>query len=282
MTKTVEMLLNEGKAALTMFDNPPLEAQILLAHVLKCDRMKLYGWPEKVVSDEETTLFEELVKRRQTHEPIAYLTGTKEFWSLIFHVTHDTLIPRFDTELLVEKVLHHLPETPLSVLDLGTGCGAIACALAHTRPNWKITATDVSAKALIVAKQNAERHHLPQIEFIESDWFKALGNRRFDAIVSNPPYIREYDLHLMHGALPFEPRISLTPGPSGLEAFRLIVATSLDHLNPQGLLAFEHGYDQANAVTQILDQAGLTDIKTYYDLAGLARVTLGWRGSPSR
>lgn len=275
MTMTVAHLLEFGKEALASQGLPMLESQLLLACVLHCDRIKLYTWHQKEVSDPEIKAFKQLVERRQHHEPMAYILGYKEFWSLVFKVTPDTLIPRSDTELLVETLLSHLPEGKQKVLDLGTGCGAIACALAHSRPEWGITATDVSEKALNVAKENAEQLGLSQIEFIQSDWFQSIHHQSFDAIVSNPPYIREYDLHLMHGDLLYEPRLALTPGASGLDAFHLIVQQSKGYLKPQGLLALEHGFDQANSVQTILTQAGFLEIQTYRDLSGLERVTTG-------
>lgn len=278
--KTIEELLVIGKAALEPMDvkhsNPVLEAQLLLAHVLGCERVTLYTWPQRAVSEENEATYLALLERRQQHEPIAYILGHKEFWSLHFEVNEFTLVPRYETELLVETVLAQLPESPQMVLDMGTGCGAIACALASSRPQWQIMATDISAGALEIAQKNANNLDLAsRISFMQSDWFSAIPNQKFDAIVSNPPYIREYDLHLMHKDLLFEPKNALTPGPSGLEAYKIILAQCKNYLKPKGLLAFEHGFDQGQALQNLLIEAGFTEVTTYHDLAALERVTIG-------
>lgn len=276
MSKTISQWLAFGKDALASQTLPMLEAQLLLSHVLQCDRIKLYTWHDKVLLDQQVEEFKACIQRRQNHEPMAYILGYKEFWSLTFKVTPDTLIPRSDTELLVETLLSHLPERSQQVLDLGTGCGAIACALAHSRPTWQLTAADISEKALSVAKVNAEKLGLSErIQFIQSNWFESIPEKAFDAIVSNPPYIREYDLHLLHGDLLYEPRLALTPGPSGLGAFEVIVKQCQSYLKKGALLAFEHGFDQGEMVQKILEHAGFVQVQTYRDLAGLERVTIG-------
>ena len=262
-------------------DNALLEAQLLLAQALECERSRLYAWPDEVVLPAQRVRFEAFIQRRQNHEPIAYILGQREFWSLPFWVTQDTLVPRHDTECLVEAILNNLSSIEkLNIVDVGTGCGAIACALAHERSNWQLTALDVSEKALLVAKKNAENLKLENIKFLHSDWLSALlnqnQNQRYDAIVGNPPYIRANDVHLVYGDLLFEPKLALTPGPSGLEAFEIILDQAKKLIKPQGLIAFEHGFDQGQAVQDLLFAAGLQKIKTLQDHGGKDRVTLGW------
>lgn len=253
---------------------PALEAQVLLAHVLEQQRAYLYAWPEKEVDVAHETQFQALIARRLNHEPIAYLTGHKEFWSLDFEVSKDTLIPRSDTELLVKVILETLDDKPKAIVDLGTGCGAIACALAHERKHWEIIGLDISEKALTIANKNAKKHALNNVRFINSNWFSNLPKQSYDAIIGNPPYIRGGDVHLLHGDLPFEPVIALTPGPSGLEAFISILKEAHDYLKSNGVLAFEHGFDQAQHLSDLFLQAGFVDIKTFQDYAGKDRVTV--------
>lgn len=256
-------------------DIPQLEAQVLLAHVLGQTRAYLYTWPEKEVSSEEEAQFQALLSRRLNHEPIAYLTGHKEFWSLDFEVTKDTLIPRADTELLVKTVLDKIDDTAKAVVDLGTGCGVIACTLAHIRPQWEVVGLDISEEALIVARKNALNLHISNVQFVQSNWFENLPVKEYDVILGNPPYIRGGDVHLIHGDLPFEPEIALTPGRSGLEAFVAILANCHRYLKSNGLLAFEHGFDQRESLTNLLADAGFVDIQTFQDYAGKDRVTIG-------
>lgn len=274
---TITELLDWAKSQLPHADNAALEAQVLLAHALNCERVYLYSWPNKEVTEPQQQQFETFIARRIAKEPLAYILGYKEFWSLKLKVTPDTLIPRWDTELMVETTLAKLPnDKPLRILDLGTGCGAIACALASERPNWQIVASDVSAAALSVAQENANSHQLNNVQFIQSDWFANLAGQRFDAIVSNPPYIRETDLHLTQGDLPAEPKLALTAGPLGLESFKLILSQVKQYLNTNGLLAFEHGFDQGEAVRSLLEAFGLKEIETIRDHSGNERVTLGY------
>lgn len=258
-------------------DIPQLEAQVLLAHVLGQTRAYLYTWPEKEVSTKEEAEFQALLSRRLNHEPIAYLTGHKEFWSLDFEVTKDTLIPRADTELLVKTVLDKTDDMAKAVVDLGTGCGVIACTLAHIRPQWEVVGLDISDEALIVARKNALNLHISNVQFLQSNWFENLPVKEYDIILGNPPYIRGGDVHLIHGDLPFEPEIALTPGRSGLEAFVAILANCHRYLKSKGLLAFEHGFDQREQLTSLLADAGFVDIQTFQDYAGKDRVTIGWK-----
>jgi len=272
---TIAELLEWGKEVLIKHDVPQLEAQVLLAYVLGCDRAYLYAWPENEVSEENIKQYQEIIRRREQHEPIAYLVGNKEFWSLAFKVSKDTLIPRADTELLVQTVLDNLPQTMQSVVDVGTGCGIIACTLAHQRPNWQVYGVDISAQALEIARINAHDLHISNVEFIESNWLQNLKGKSFDAIIGNPPYIREGDVHLIHGDLLYEPKIALTPGPTGLEAFQIILSQCPFYLKPNGLIAFEHGFDQADKVAELLTRAGFDNIKTFQDFSGNQRVTIG-------
>lgn len=258
-------------------EQPLLEAQVLLAYVLKCDRVKLISWPETTISAEQEVAFHHLVERRAQHEPVAYLVGEKEFWSHSFLVTPDTLIPRPDTEKLVEVALDKLSPSPLTVVDIGTGCGTIACALALMRPQWKVIGVDISEAALAIARLNGERFNLTNVEWLHSRWLSALENKMVDAIVSNPPYLRADDEHLQDGSLSFEPLGALVSGKTGLEAYEIIINQAINKLKVGGHLIFEHGYDQAGQVQALLFNANFNDIETFKDLGGNSRVTVGVR-----
>ena len=265
-----------AESALQGSDSPGLEAQVLLAHVMQVSRLHFLAWPERDVSDAVLQQFQAVVARRVAAEPIAYITGEKEFWSLSLRVTPDTLIPRPETEGVVEQALEKLdPALPQAVLDLGTGSGAIALALAKERPHWSITATDASMAALVVAKENAQRLQIVNVNFIHSDWFVALGDRLFDVIVSNPPYIAVGDPDLAGAVKRSEPSKALFAAESGLAAIKIIIAGSQAYLKPGGCLILEHGFRQAIEVQQLLQAAGFEMITTYADLAGLDRVTVG-------
>ena len=240
-------------------------------------RSHLFAWPEKELTPEQQTAFEELIQRRLTGEPIAHITGEREFWSLPLRVTEDTLIPRPETELLVERALFHLTgrEAP-RIADLGTGSGAIALALASELPGALIHACDQSTAALEIARDNAHRLELAQVAFFQGDWYQALPrSQRYDLIASNPPYIEAQDPHLNSGDLPREPRDALASGPDGLTAIRQIASQAPSHLRPGGWLLLEHGYNQGEAVRQILALEGFQQIETLSDLAGQARLTEG-------
>ncbi|MDE2235346.1 MAG: peptide chain release factor N(5)-glutamine methyltransferase [Gammaproteobacteria bacterium] len=253
-----------------------LDAEILLANVLEIPRSHLYARPEQIVEDRQVRLYALLVVARSKGRPIAHITGSRDFWSLTLKVTPATLIPRPETELLVEEVLRIVPVgAHWYIADLGTGCGAIALSLAIERPNCKIVATDISKPALDVARENADRLQIKNVEFLEGEWFIPVANRRFSVIVSNPPYIPNEDPHLREGDLRFEPRLALTGGPDGLAAIRKIVLRAPTHLDSGGTLLLEHGYDQAEGVRSLLAAAGFTDIHTALDLAGINRVSSG-------
>jgi release factor glutamine methyltransferase len=214
--------------------------------------------------------------RRAAGEPLAYLTGRREFWSLDLAVTPDVLIPRPETELLVELALQRIPRNvKVDIADLGTGSGAIALALAHERPLTRVLATDASAATLTVARDNAARLRNGNIEFAQGDWCAALGNRKFDLIVSNPPYIADKDAHLQQGDLRFEPRAALASGADGLDAIRVIVHGAPAHLKPGAWLMFEHGHEQGLAVRDLLEKSGFVEVFTERDLEGRERVTGG-------
>ena len=258
----------------------PLDAQVLLAHVLGKDRAWLVAHGSDALAPVDADLFFALASRRRSGEPVAYLTGVREFWGLPLVVSPAVLIPRPETEALVELALSCLPvDRDVRVLDLGTGSGAIALALAHERPRAYVLATDTSAAALSIARDNAQRLNLVNVEFLRSDWYANLPvadfRAAFDLIVSNPPYVAARDPHLAEGDVRFEPQPALTPGLGGLEAIRTIVMGARDRLVPSGRLAVEHGYDQADAVRALFDAAGFVEIVAARDLAGIARVVAG-------
>lgn len=261
----------------------PLEAEVLLQHVLGRSRAWLYAHAEDELAPAQAAAYAALVARRCAGQPVAYLTGTREFWSLRLKVTPATLIPRADTERLVELALERLPPgLPLQVADLGTGSGAIALAIAKERPLAQVAATDLSAAALAVAAENARDHGLVGLEFFHGPWLQPLRGRRFDLIVSNPPYIAADDSHLGRGDLRFEPSSALVAGADGLDDIRAIVAAAPVHLRPGAWLLLEHGYDQGAAVRALLQAAQFADSDTWQDLAGQDRVSGGrWNGVES-
>ena len=249
-----------------------LDNRILLCHALGLTRVNLITRSEHALDDDQARRFAALVQRRLDGEPIAYIVGQREFFGLPFEVSGDVLIPRPDTELLVELTLERLPPSGRA-LDMGTGSGAIAVAVAHTRPDADVTALDVSEAALAVARRNAAANGA-KVAFLHSDWFAALDGRPpFDVIASNPPYIASGDHHLSEGDLRYEPVGALTDHADGLSALRIIVAGAIKHLKPQGWLLMEHGYDQSAAVRALLTEQGYSDVQSWTDLAGIERVT---------
>ncbi|MDX1655875.1 MAG: peptide chain release factor N(5)-glutamine methyltransferase, partial [Candidatus Competibacteraceae bacterium] len=257
---------------------PRLDAEVLLAHALDRSRAYLRAWPEHIPEAGQRARFQELLQRRLRGEPVAYILGRREFWSLSLAISPAVLVPRPETELLVVAALSRLPEdTPATVADLGTGSGAVALAIARERPQLSVTATDLVPAALAVAEQNARQLGLTNLRFQQGSWCQALGQERFDLIVSNPPYIPEQDPHLGQGELRFEPRNALVAGPDGLEAIRAIAACAPAHLHPGGWLILEHGYDQGPRVAELLRHQGLVEVVSHSDLAGHDRVALGRR-----
>ena len=256
-----------------------LDAEVLLAHVLGKSRAYLYAWSDHSLTAPQAIEFHSLIQRCLQGEPIAYITGSREFWSLTLTVTPDTLIPRPETETLVERALDLLaPLNSATIADLGTGSGAIAAAIASERPQDKVIATDFSAAALSVAKTNFDTLGLIHIELFQGEWCSALPKHvRCDLIISNPPYIADGDPHLQQNGLPWEPLSALTSGSDGLQDIRLLTQTSHAHLNPDGWLIVEHGVDQGNAVRELFSQARYRDISTHKDLEDRDRLTAGRR-----
>lgn len=264
----VAAALQEARASI-----PLREARRLLCHVLGLSPAVLEAHPERKVSPGDTAAFRALVARRAAGEPMAYLTGRREFYGLEFHVTPAVLIPREETELLVDIALEARAR---QILELGTGSGCLAVAVAKHLPQAQVTAVDASAAALAVARENAARHGVG-IRFLQGNWFAPLGGERFDLILANPPYVAEDDPHLAQGDVRYEPLGALTAGSDGLDDIRRIVAGAPAHLSPGGRLWLEHGYDQAEAVAALLAAAGFTDIAQRRDLAGILRVSGGRR-----
>lgn len=255
------------------------EARILLRYVLRCPASRLIAFPEVALEPAQWADFRTLVERRQAGEPIAYLTGEREFFGRAFQVSPAVLIPRPDTELLVELALAHFGDKPHSrVLDLGTGSGILAVSLMLELPEADVTAVDRSREALLVAMANAARLGA-SVSFVHGDWFLPIGNERYHLIVANPPYVAAADPHLAEGDVRFEPPTALASGPQGLDDLAAIVADAPAHLEPGGWLFLEHGYDQASAVRGLLTDAGFGAIASWKDLAGIERVTGGqWHG----
>ncbi|NEX18229.1 MAG: peptide chain release factor N(5)-glutamine methyltransferase [Halochromatium sp.] len=254
--------------------SPALEADLLLGAASGLERTQLIAWPERALSAAQQQRFEQLIRRRLAGEPIAYLLGEREFWSLTLQVSPATLIPRPETETLVEQALKALPASaPLRVLDLGTGSGAIAAALAHERPDWTLIGIERNAEALGVAALNAKQLQLSNLGLLCSNWSNALGNACVDAILSNPPYVPADDPHLNQGDLRFEPLTALVSGGDGLDAIRAIIADAPRCLRPGGLLAIEHGWDQAPSLRALMQAQGFEAIETLRDLSGQERVT---------
>jgi len=257
-------------------DSTTLDAEVLLAHCIGKSRSYLYTWPEQALSDEHWEAYQALITQRLMPTPIAYLLGEREFFSLDFKTTAVALIPRSDTELLVEATLERCPKnSPFKILELGTGTGAIAITLKIHQPSNTVTATDISPQCLELAKQNAVRHKV-DIGWILSDWFSAIEmSERYDMIVSNPPYIAQGDFYLTQGDLSAEPLLALSPGPTGMESLQQIISIAPGYLKPNGYLLLEHGYDQEVAVANLLKSNGFTNISCQYDINNLPRISIG-------
>lgn len=256
--------------------SPQIDAEILLGHVLHSSRTFLYTHPEQQLSEYEHKQYEALLEKRANGTPIAYLVGYKEFWSLKLLVSSDTLIPRPETELLVELTLDHCQNiNKAHILDLGTGSGAIALAIASEQPEWHLFAADQNPLTLELAKLNAQQLNLNNIEFFCSDWFTDVPKIKFNAIVSNPPYIAISDPHLQQGDVRFEPSLALISGKEGLDALAFLINSSYDHLLPGGWLLVEHGYQQGAAVGALFLKRGYQNIHCWQDMQGLDRVSGG-------
>jgi release factor glutamine methyltransferase len=261
----------------TLPDSPTarLDAELLLAAALGKPRSYLRTWPEHEPGAEQLSAFATMLERRRAGEPVAYILGHQGFWSLDLEVAPHTLIPRPDTELLVETALQLAPAAPRRVLDLGTGTGAIALALASERGGWRVTGVDRIAEAVELAERNRQRLKLTNAGFRLSSWFDALAGERFDLIVSNPPYIATADRHLDEGDVRFEPMSALVAGADGLDDIRQIIDQAPRHLEAGGWLLLEHGYDQAEAVRGLLSAAGFAAVGSRRDLGGHERISLG-------
>lgn len=255
-------------------DTAHLDAELLIGHVLEKPKTYLIAHSERILTDNELEKIYALIQRRKSGEPIAYILGHKEFWSLDLWVTPDVLIPRPETELLVEWALSRLDKNAhLPIADLGVGLGAIALALAHEQPQWIIDGTDSSAKALEIARKNSAKYHLNNVNFYLGHWLEPLPRHDYVAILSNPPYIAADDPHLLN--LQFEPRHALTDGRQGLNAIREIIKESQNYLADHGFLVLEHGYNQQAAVVELMQNHGYKDIQDHQDLAGLPRFVTG-------
>lgn len=267
--------LRETVSELSESESPKRDAEILLEHVTGKSRTYLLAFGETLLTAEQEAQLAALLARRKTGEPVAHLVGEREFWSLPLYVSAATLIPRPDTECLVEQALARLPTAACSILDLGTGTGAIALALATERPDCTVMAVDVMPDAVTLAQRNVERLGLGNVTVLQSSWFTALENRLFALIVSNPPYIDEHDPHLAQGDVRFEPLTALVAANEGLADLDHIVTTSRQHLLPGGWLLVEHGWTQGNAVRSLFTNAGYRAVATCRDYGGNERLTLG-------
>ncbi|MBU2098371.1 MAG: peptide chain release factor N(5)-glutamine methyltransferase [Gammaproteobacteria bacterium] len=279
MEATLRQALHWAQEQLQASDSASVDAEWLLMHELQCTRTRLMTHPDQPLTSAQWQQYCNLVMRRQAGEPVAYITGTRGFWTLDLTVTPDVLIPRSDTELLVEQVLQLADNSPsITLADLGTGSGAIALAIASERPGWRVLATDASAPALAVAKKNAEQNKLYRVEFYQGDWCQALpAELALDMLVSNPPYIEPEDPHLLQGDLRFEPLTALRAHDAGLRDLTVLTEQAVSRLKPGGWLLFEHGYNQGAAVRDLMQQHGFVDVSTQRDPGGNERVTLGRR-----
>jgi release factor glutamine methyltransferase len=273
----IQSALTEASRILTASsDSPELDAEILLCLILEKNRSYLRTWPKKQLHAQQRLQFKALLKQRQQGTPIAYIVGVREFWSRDFKVSPDVLIPRPDTELLIELSLPLIPkDKSCKLIDLGTGSGAIAVTLAAERPYTQIVATDINEAALKIAKQNADHYHCRNIRFVQSAWFSEIAETAFDLVISNPPYIAADDPHLQRGDLRFEPQSALVSDDNGLKDISLIAESACKHLKEGGHLLIEHGYNQQAQVQAIFESFDYANIQSHIDLGGNPRVTVG-------
>ena len=275
----IQQALHKARQQLTEISpSAPLDAQVLLCHILKCNSAHLAAWPEKELSDEQDKNYQSLIAQRKQGSPVAHLTGEREFWSLRLKVNDSTLIPRPETETLVEFILTHLGSRKnVKLLDMGTGTGAIAIALANEKPDWNILACDISEQAMQLAEQNSKAHKTDNITFLQSDWFSNIPIQAFDIIVSNPPYIADDDEHLSQGDVRFEPKSALTAGKTGMDDIEHICLHAKHYLSNNGCLIVEHGYDQEEQVKNCFLDNNFAEIEQQRDLSGHMRMTAGKR-----
>ncbi len=275
MTTVTELLL-QAEQSINSSASARLDVEILFCDVMQWNRTRIYSHPEQPIPDDKSALFKSLVEQRQQGHPIAHLTGKKEFWSLELNINKDTLIPRPETELLVEVALQMIPiNAAFNILDLGTGSGAIAIAIASERPNCRIVATDINTNALTMAKKNAETHQLKNIQFYLSDWYQNILPQLFDLIVSNPPYIKQGDEHLSQGDVRFESELALVAGTDGLQAINVILENAKYYLANDAYLLIEHGYDQKALIQNIFLKNYFRQVNIFQDLSKQDRVTIG-------
>ncbi|MCW8941694.1 MAG: peptide chain release factor N(5)-glutamine methyltransferase [Gammaproteobacteria bacterium] len=269
-------LQQAGKELADSSPSAILDAQVLLTHVLRCNTAHLAAWPEKTLSEDQLADFQKLVNRRQQGVPVAHLTGSREFWSLDFSVDDSTLIPRPETETLVEYLLDNFGNREnLKLLDMGTGTGAIAISIAKEKPGWEIVASDISEQALKLARQNCNDHDTGNVTLIHSDWFHTIDQENFDIIISNPPYIASDDPHLTQGDVRFEPQSALSSGATGMDDIEHICSHAKEYLLQDGWLIVEHGYNQKQLVTDCFSRNDFTEITQQLDLSGHTRMTAG-------
>ena len=280
-TSIAELVEYGASVCSAVSDSAKLDAQLLLSNVIGKDRTYLLTWPDRVLCEEDVKVFYALLERRAKGEPIAYILGWREFWSLSLEVNSSTLIPRPDTEVLVETVLNMFPQETGSCLDLGTGTGAIALALASEKAKWHVDAVDYSEAAVALAGRNAERLAIKNVRVFQSNWFSNISESNvYDVIVSNPPYIDEGDPHLTQGDVRFEPKTALVAENAGLADIAHIVAQSVAFLKNEGALFVEHGFEQGKAVRDIFTNCGYCHVDTVKDYNGHPRITLGYRPQP--
>ncbi|MFP6826240.1 MAG: peptide chain release factor N(5)-glutamine methyltransferase [Pseudohongiellaceae bacterium] len=276
MVITIKQALSQAQRLQGVSEGWRLESEILLAHVLNCERETLFAWPAQELSRQQADAYQNMMQRRERGEPIAYITGKKAFWDFELKVNPQVLIPRPETELLVETAINLLQpkcSAALRLADLGTGSGAIALALARHRKHWRITAVDISPQALALAAENAQLLQVENIEFCESSWCDGLDARAYDLVAANPPYVAVGDRHLQQGDLRFEPSIALAAEASGLSHLQEIVKKCRKILKKEAWLLLEHGFDQKQAVSNLLRDAGYSNISCAVDLAGVDRLT---------
>ncbi len=282
---TISALLKKSAELSTVGDTPRLDVEVLLSHILDEDRSFLYTWPEHQLNEQQQQCFDGYFQRRCQGEPVAHIIGQREFWSLPFKVTPATLIPRPETELLVELALGLRVDDRAEVLDLGTGTGAIALALASEKNHWQITAVDAVPAAVQLAEENRQQlniklpNRFANVQVFQSDWFTELKGQLFDVIISNPPYICEGDQHLKQGDVRFEPLSALVADEQGLSDLQAIINGAQIYLKPNGWLLLEHGFDQGAAVQEMMLNAGYESVATHTDLAGKDRVSLCCKSS---
>ncbi|MBH0032018.1 peptide chain release factor N(5)-glutamine methyltransferase [Pseudoalteromonas sp. SWYJZ98] len=275
MAHTLEQAIAAGADLLALSsESAKLDAQVLLLHILQKPRSYLFTWPEHTLSDEQQSQFNVFIQRRLKGEPVAHITGLREFWSLSLEVNATTLIPRPDTETLVEQALEIALPATAKVLDLGTGTGAIALALGSEMPNWQITAVDRVSDAVALATRNQQRLAINNVHVKQSNWFSELHGEKFNLIVTNPPYIESSDIHLNQGDVRFEPLSALVADDCGMSDIKQIITQSRDYLSSNGYLLIEHGFEQGEAVRHFFEKMAFVNIKTVKDLGNNDRVTL--------